>query len=31
MGYPGAAPSGYRDFSYRKALARERTKKGYLP
>ena len=32
MGYPGAAPNGYqRSFSYRKRLARERTKKGYLP
>jgi len=31
MGYPGAAPGGYRDFSYRKRLARERTRKGYLP
>jgi hypothetical protein len=31
MGYPGAAPGGYRDFSYRRKLARERTKKGYLP
>ena len=31
MGYPGAAPNGYqRTFSYRKRLARERTKKGYL-
>jgi hypothetical protein len=32
MGYPGAAPNGYqRTFSYRRRLARERTKKGYLP
>jgi hypothetical protein len=31
MGYPGTAPRGYRDFSYRRALARERTRKGYLP
>jgi hypothetical protein len=33
MGYPGAAPNGYRytRFSYRRKLARERTKKGYLP
>jgi hypothetical protein len=31
MGYPGAAPRGYRDFSYGRALARERTRKGYLP
>jgi hypothetical protein len=31
MGLPGAAPNGYRHgFSYRKALSRERTKKGYL-
>jgi hypothetical protein len=31
MGYPGAAPNGYRHFSYRRRLARERTAKGYLP
>jgi hypothetical protein len=31
MGYPGAAPNGYADFSYRRKLSRERTKKGYLP
>jgi hypothetical protein len=30
MGYPGAAPHGYRDFSYRRKLARERTKRGSL-
>lgn len=30
MGYPGAAPAGYRDFSYRRKLARERTKRGSL-
>jgi hypothetical protein len=30
MGLPGAAPRGYRDFSYRRKLARERTKRGYL-
>jgi hypothetical protein len=30
MGLPGAAPRGYRGFSYRKKLAKERTKKGYL-
>jgi hypothetical protein len=30
MGYPGAAPNGYRGFSYRRKLSRERTKKGYL-
>jgi len=31
MGYPGAAPNGYYGFSYRRKLARERTKKGSLP
>ncbi len=31
MGHPGTAPHGYRDFSYRRRLARERTRKGYLP
>jgi hypothetical protein len=31
MGLPGAAPNGYRRYSYRRKLARERTKKGYLP
>jgi hypothetical protein len=30
MGYPGAAPHGYRDFSYRRKLARERTRRGSL-
>jgi hypothetical protein len=30
MGLPGAAPRGYRGFSYRKKLSKERTKKGYL-
>jgi hypothetical protein len=30
MGLPGAAPNGYRDFSYRRRLSRERTLKGYL-
>jgi len=30
MGLPGIAPNGYRDFSYGRRLARERTKKGYL-
>ena len=30
MGYPGAAPNGYRDYSYRRKLARDRTRKGYL-
>jgi hypothetical protein len=31
MGYPGAAPNGYAGFSYRRKLAKERTKKGSLP
>lgn len=31
MGLPGVAPDGYRDFSYRRRLARERTRHGYLP
>jgi hypothetical protein len=31
MGLPGAQPRGYRGFSYRRKLARERTKRGYLP
>jgi hypothetical protein len=31
MGYPGAAPNGYSGFSYRRKLAKERTKKGSLP
>lgn len=30
MGYPGAAPQGYRRYSYGRQLAREFTKKGYL-
>jgi hypothetical protein len=30
MGYPGAAPNGYRDFSYRRRLARGRTRGGNL-
>jgi hypothetical protein len=30
MGYPGAAPQGYRRYSYRRKLARDFTKKGYL-
>ena len=30
MGLPGAAPRGYRGFSYRRRLARERTRRGYL-
>jgi hypothetical protein len=31
MGLPGAAPRGYRKFSYRRRLARGRTRRGYLP
>lgn len=32
MGYPGAAPRGYpRSFSYRRRLARGRTRRGSLP
>ncbi len=31
MGHPGTAPHGYRNFSYRRRLARERTKGGSLP
>jgi hypothetical protein len=30
MGLPGTAPNGYRSFSYRKRLSRERTRQGYL-
>jgi hypothetical protein len=30
MGHPGTAPNGYRSFSYRRRLARGRTKKGNL-
>ena len=30
MGHGGAAPRGYRNFSYRRALNRGRTKRGYL-
>ena len=30
MGYPGAAPNGYRSFSYRRKLSTERTKRGSL-
>lgn len=30
MGHPGTAPNGYRSFSYRRRLARGRTKKGSL-
>lgn len=31
MGLPGTAPGGYRDFSYRRKLAIERTRHGSLP
>jgi hypothetical protein len=31
MGLPGPAPSGYRDYSYGRALSTERTKAGSLP
>ncbi len=31
MGYPGAAPNGYRGASYRRRLSTERTKHGSLP
>jgi hypothetical protein len=30
MGLPGAAPRGYRRFSYRKKLSKERTRRGWL-
>jgi hypothetical protein len=30
MGLPGVAPAGYRGFSYRKRMSRERTRHGYL-
>jgi hypothetical protein len=30
MGLPGAEPVGYRRFSYRRKLSRERTRRGYL-
>jgi hypothetical protein len=30
MGYPGIAPNGYADYSYRRKLARELTSRGYL-
>jgi hypothetical protein len=30
MGLPGVAPKGYRHFSYRRKLSRERTKRGSL-
>ena len=31
MGYPGAAPNGYRRASYRRKLSTERTRRGSLP
>jgi hypothetical protein len=31
MGLPGAAPGGYRRFSYRRRLSHERTRRGSLP
>jgi hypothetical protein len=31
MGYPGTAPNGYADYSYRRKLSVERTTRGYLP
>jgi hypothetical protein len=31
MGYPGTAPNGYADFSYKRKLATELTRRGYLP
>jgi hypothetical protein len=31
MGLPGTAPNGYRDYSYRRRLSRERTRAGSLP
>jgi len=31
MGLPGSAPTGYRDFSYRRILSYERTRAGSLP
>jgi enediyne biosynthesis protein E8 len=31
MGLPGAAPNGYRSFSYRRKLSVERTHRGSLP
>jgi hypothetical protein len=30
MGLPGIAPRGYADFSHRRKLSRERTRRGYL-
>ena len=31
IGYPGTAPNGYADYSYRRKLSVERTRRGYLP
>ena len=31
MGYPGTAPNGYAEFSYKRKLAVEFTSRGYLP
>jgi hypothetical protein len=31
MGFPGTAPNGYAEFSYRRALSTERTTTGSLP
>jgi hypothetical protein len=31
MGYPGTAPNGYADYSYRRKLAAEVTTNGSLP
>jgi len=31
MGYPGTAPNGYAEFSYKRKLAIELTRRGYLP
>ena len=31
MGYPGAAPNGYGQFSYGRPLSGERTRTGNLP
>ena len=31
MGYPGTAPNGYADYSYRRKLSREVTANGSLP
>jgi hypothetical protein len=31
MGYPGTAPNGYAEFSYKRKLATELTSGGYLP